>query len=398
MDRKKAIAFAIKIFPFALNIAIIDFLIPIKYDSVLDHLPLLGLLVTVAWTASNFLDFIIGYLTDHVGVRKILQIGVVICFIGSLLFAMSDNIIIMTVAVFLWGISYIIMTVPSDTYVLSEFPKSYRGSAYGWLYFSQNICYALAPLLAYLFIVKLGINISILIAALIAAISFPLFSNVESHNKKMSLVTGLKHAIFEKNMLKEIIEDFGKMGLRHFSLLLNVFISSLWFMVVLIGAPLLFFHNQGDLFHGALLSFSFMLPFALMIMLYGRMANSQKRRRRMIFMGFISGAISLIIFYFIQNLNWLFVMAFITTVLVYMGWSASEIEVSDHLPEGEKGEYMGIYTSARDWGYDLGPLFYGLLAAINLKLPFLITGILILIAGILSLLAHIFSRKKEAIL
>ncbi len=393
MDRKKAIAFAIKIFPFALNIAIIDFLIPIKYDTILDRLPLLGLLVTVAWVASNFLDFIVGYLTDHVGVRKILQSGVIVCLAGSLLFAISDNITVMTIGVFLWGLSYIIMTVPSDAYVLSEFSKPYRGSAYGWLYFSQNIGYAIAPLLAYFFIIKFGMNISILIAALIAVISFPLFSDVKSHSKKMSLFSGLKHAIFEKNMLKEILEDLGKMKFRQYSLLFNVFISSVWFIVVLIGSPLLFFHADSDLFHGALLSFFFMLPLALVVIPYGRLANSQSRRRKMIVFGLLTGAVSLIIFYFIQNLYFLFVSASITTILIYLGWSASEVEVSEHLPEGEKAEYMGIYASARDWGYDLAPLFYGLLASINLKLPFLVVGFLILLAGIISIFAQRTDHK-----
>ena len=280
------------------------------------------------------------------------------------------------------------MTVPSDTYVLSEFPKTYRGSAYGWLYFSQNLGYVMAPLLAYFSIIKFGLNITILLSALVAVISFPLLANVKSHSKKMSFVSGLKHALFEKNMLKEILEDFGKMHFKQFSLLLNVFISSLWLIVVLIGAPLLFFHVENDLLNGALLSFFFMLPLTLTVIPYGKMANSQFRRRKMIVFGLLTGAVSLIIFYFINNLYLLFASAFLTTILVYMGWSASEVEVSDHLPEGEKAEYMGIYASARDWGYDLAPLFYGLFASINLKMPFLVTGLLILVAGIISVFAH----------
>jgi putative MFS transporter len=388
MDKKRAVLFATKIFPFALNIAMIDFLIPIKYDVIADKLPLLGLLITFAWTASDFMDFIVGYLTDHVGVRKILQAGIIICFVGSLLFGTSDSLVIMTIGVFLWGLSYITMAVPSDTYVLSEFPNNYRGSAYGWLYFSQNIGYAIAPLMGYFLIVQFGMNVSIVMAAMIAVISFPLLADVKSDSKKMSLASGLRHAFFEKNMFKEILEDLGKMGFKQFSLLFNVFLSSFWFVVVLIGAPLLFFHADKDLFHGALLSFFFMLPFALTVTFYGRMADSPKRRKKMIILGLLLGAISLIIFYYLENINLLFISAFITTVLIYMGWSASEVEISNYLPDGEKAEYMGIYDTARDLGYDLAPLFYGLLAVINLKLPFFVVGVFMLGAGILSVFAH----------
>jgi len=394
MDKRRAISFATKIFPFALSIALMDFIIPVKYDTVIDNLPLFGLLVTIAWIGSNFLDFIIGYLTDHVGVRKIMQTGVVISVIGCLIFSLSENPYIMTFGIFLWGLSYVAMAVPSDTYVLSEFPVVYRGSAYGWLYFSQNVSYALSPLLGYFLVIQFDLNIAIILAALTAMVSFPLFSDVKSNDKKMGMITGLKHAILEKNMFKEIFEDLGKMGLRQFSLLLNIFLSSLWFVVVLIGAPLLFFHDQGDLFHGALLSFFFMLPFAITITFYGKLADSQKRRKKMIILGLVLGSIPLILFYFIKDLNLLFISASLTTILVYMGWSASEVEVSNFLPEGEKGEYMGIYTSARDLGYDLAPLFYGLLAAINLKLPFLVVGIFILISGILSFLAYRIKCKN----
>jgi len=262
IDKKRAVSFATKIFPFALNIALMEFIIPIKFDAILDHLPLLGLLVTIAWTASDFLDFIVGYLTDHVGVKKILQSGIIICLFGCLFFGLSNNIIIMTFGVFLWGFSYITMAVPSDTYVLSEFPPDYRGSAYGWLYFAQNTGYAISPLLGYFLVTQFGVNVTIVLAALIALVSFPLLSDVKSAGQKMGLWSGLKHAFFEKNMVKEIFEDLGKMGFRQFSLLLNIFISSIWFVVVLMGAQLLFFHADRDLFHGALLSFFFMLPFA----------------------------------------------------------------------------------------------------------------------------------------
>ena len=394
IDSKKAISFAGKIFPFALNIAIMDFLIPIKFDAVVNNLPLLGLLVTIAWTASDFLDFIVGYLTDRVGVGKILQAGIIVCIVGCLLFGLSDGLIIMTSGVFLWGFSYIIMAVPSDAFVLSEFPRDYRGSAYGWLYFSQNIGYAIAPLIGYFLIIQFGTNISAVIAAMIAVISFPLLSDVKSKSKNMNLGAGIKYTFFEKNMIKEIIEDFGKMGFKQFSLLLNIFTSSVWFVVVLIGAPLLFFHDSKDLFHGALLSFFFMLPMALIVTFYGKMADSQKKRGKMIIFGLILGAISLVIFYFIQNLNLLFICASITTLLVYMGSFSSAVEVSNYLPDGEKAEYLGIYDSARDLGYDIAPLFYGVLASINLRLPFLVIGIFIFFSGIISVFAYRSGSRK----
>lgn len=65
-----------------------------------------------------------------------------------------------------------------------------------------------------------------------------------------------------------------------------------------------------------------------------------------------------------------------------MAWVASEVYTSEYLPKGKKGEFMGIFASGKDLGFDLAPLFYGLLAVFGLKVPFLISGILLFLAWI----------------
>lgn len=66
-----------------------------------------------------------------------------------------------------------------------------------------------------------------------------------------------------------------------------------------------------------------------------------------------------------------------------MAWTANEIYISEHLPKGRKGEFMGVYASGKDIGYDLAPLFYGALAFFDLKIPFLIIGLLLFLSGII---------------
>jgi MFS family permease len=390
-DKKRAILFSLSVLPFMLNIALIDFLIPLKYDSVLDNLPLLGFLVTLAWMGSSILNFSVGDLTDRWGVKNVLRLGVLFSFLGSLIFGLSNSALWMTFGVFLWGLSYVMLTLPTDTYALSSFPKNSRGTAYGWIYFFHDLSYAIAPLLGLVIVLYFGINSAIISAALIVLFTIPLLIGFRGKGKE-GLVDSIDDIVYRDGIIMKEIKDLKKFNLKEWALLANIFICGLWFVIVLMGAPLLFFHGEDNLVRGALLLFAFMLPLSFVEIIYGRLANSPKTRKLMITVGFSSSALLLLLFFLINNFYILLVLAFITTLVVNMGWTASEVEVSRYLPKGKKAEFMGIFVAARDLGYDVAPLTYGLVAFFGLKLPFLVAGILLVIALVFFLIVN---RKKR---
>lgn len=391
-NKKRAILFSLYILPFLLNIALIDFIIPVKYDSILDNLPLFGLLITIAWLASTFLDFFVGDVTDRIGVKKTIQIGVLFCFIGSLLFGLSQNIFIMTFGVFLWGFAYILLTIPSDTYVLSSFPPHYRGSAYGIMYFFHDLSFALAPLIGLAIIYFFGIDKTIIISAILVLFSFLFLFSMREKTKE-NIVKGIENAAYKDGFILKELKDIVRLNFREISLLLNMFICALGYMTIFIASPLLFFHADGNLFNGALLTCSFMLPFVLTDYIYGKIADSDRKRKVMIKFGFFMSFLILSLFYFVNNFVLLLFLAFAFTFMLNLSWVGTEVELSQYLPKGKKGEYMGIFTTAKDLGFDLAPLCYGLIASISLKLPFLFLAILLFLA----LLLFIFANRENRI-
>lgn len=390
-NTKRAVLFSLCIFPFMLNIGLIDFLIPLKYDIILNNLPLFGLLVSLAWFGSTFLDFAVGDLTDRIGVKRTIQIGVFFSFIGSLIFGFSKNIAIMTLGVFLWGLSYVILSVPSESYVLSAFPRNYRGSAFGWMFFFYDLAYAAAPLLGFLMIYFFDVHRAIIIASFVGLLTLPMFFVKLKSAGHEGITDAASNVFYKDGLVVKELKDIWKMDRKQLSLIFNIFAGGLWFMAVMIGSPLLFFHGERNILSGALLTFSFMLPFALMELIYGKLANSSRRREIMIKTGFILSAVFLLIFYFVQNFVILMALAFMIALSANMGWAASEVEVSNYLPKGKKGEFTGIFMAAKDIGFDLAPLFYGLFAVISLKVPFLVLGILLFLAGIVYMIAN---RKR----
>jgi MFS family permease len=368
-----------------LNIALIDFFIPIKYDLVVESLPLIGLLISIAWLASSFLDFAVGDLSDKIGVRNTLLLGIALSSAGALVFALSNNFAVMTVGIFMWGLSYVMYAVPSETFVLGYFAKA--GSAYGCLYFFLDLAYAFAPLIALGLIYALGVNAGIVAAAVIALLSIPMLAGWhERHRDGMS--KALKDVVCKDGIFRKEFKDIRNMNLRQLSLLFSMFVCGFWFMTTLIGAPLLFFHGQRNIAEGALLTFAFMVPFALMELVYGRIADSKIRRKKMINYGFISAAVFLFAFFAAENFFLLLALACLITFSANMAWSGSEVAISEHLPRNRKGEFAGIFTAGKDIGFDLAPLFYGLFAAIDLKLPFFVLGLMLFAAWLMQFAAN----------
>jgi len=160
----------------------------------------------------------------------------------------------------------------------------------------------------------------------------------------------------------------------------------------MIGAPLLFFHGERNLFYGALLTFAFMIPFASMELAYGKLSNSPNRRNNMIKFGFLLSSILLFLFYFTKNFYLLLGLAALITLATNMGWTSTEVEVSRYLPKGRKGEFMGVFMTGKDLGFDIAPLFYGVFAVFGLKVPFFILGVLILVAWMFFMIAQRKSR------
>lgn len=386
-DRKRAILFSLYCLPFMLNLGIVEFLLPVKYDIVLDNLPLMGALITIAWIISTIFDFAIGNLTDKIGVRKTIQIGVVLGFVGSLLFGLSENFLVMTFGVFLWGFSFTFLAVPSEDYLLTKFKKKYTGTAYGIFFFFYDFAYAIAPLLAFAIYYFYGLNSTIIVGAVLVLLTFPLVSHLTKDKKTEGIEKATKEIFVKQNMFKKIFKDLKKLDKKEFSILVSMFILGVWFTIILMGSPLLFFKEEHSLLQGALLAFAFMIPFSFMEYFYGRWSDLEKNRKRMIYWGFLLGGLALIAFFLVQNFILMLLLAATTTIFTNMAWCATEVSISKYLPKGKKGEFTGIFITAKDLGFDLAPLAYGLIAFNGLKLPFLCLGVLLVFAWLFHLYA-----------
>jgi len=371
--RQRAIKFSTYLLPFFLNLGIIEFLIPIKYDIVLGNLPLLGGLISLAFLASTLVVLSIGDFADKVGVKRTIQIGALLSTIGAFMFAFTNNFWLMTLSIFIWSMGSTAVVVPAMSFILSKFPSNFRGTAYGIYYGMMDIIYGCAPLIAFILTISRGIKTAILSAAFASLMSFLAFLRLKKKRHE-SISKALEEVVIEDRFILKELTDLKKFNLCELSLFMNKFMFGYWFVTIMMGAALLFFHGARDLWSAALLAFAFMIPFPFVDMIYGKLCDKKKNRDALIHFGFLSTAALLFIFAFTTNFYMLLTLAALMTITFNAAWVGSDIQISEYLPKKKKAEFTGIFFFAEHLGFNLAPLFYGVLTVLGLQFPFFALG------------------------
>lgn len=363
--------------PFALSISLIEFSIPLKYDLMLENLPLFGAITSFAWLLGSFTVLSVGDLVDKIGSKRMVVLGSLAVLGGGALFALTHSVLWTTFGVLVWAIGYQAVTIPFQSYIFSEFPRNYRGSALGIYYSFFCLAYAAAPLLAFYIITNYSIDFAIMFGAL--AVVPTLFVRMKPLRKRYEdFGRAIREVVKDDGIVFKEMKDIAHLGHPELSLLLNQFIFGFWYVTMAIGAPLLFFVGEGDLLKSALLMFAFVFPFAFIDLIFGRMSDNPLRRKKFIYFGMAGAGLFMLGFYFVQDFPLMLLFAALTTISLDIAWIANDVAVSDYLPARKRGEFMGVFSLGRELGYDFAPVFYGMLTLLGLKFPFFAAALLVL--------------------
>ncbi len=193
------------------------------------------------------------------------------------------------------------------------------------------------------------------------------------------------HSLSSVNYFLEILK-------KENLILAGSFICAFWYTMMQVGIPLLFFLEENNLWASALVSAGFIFPFIFTDFFGGFLASTKQRRALIIILGFILGSFSLLVFYLSQHV-WLSLLAALFSSLgINLAWNVFEIEAGLITKPGEEAKIQGILVFAKNLGWDLSPLFFGLVAQFfGLRLPFLLLALAFIV------LALIFFYKKDQI-
>lgn len=318
---------------------------------------LIGLTMGIYGLTQAILQIPFGILSDYIGRREVITIGLLLFFLGSILAGSSDNIYIVLLGRALQGsgaISSSLIALLSDLTTEQSRTKAMAvlGMSIGSAFMAA---FMFGPLLNSFIPVH---KIFYLVAFLVLPILFILWkivpvpdrSHLTQYNAEISRVTNIFH---DKTMLKQLVlHSFGIFTLH--GILMANFVA----IPLLLKQLGLAVGTQGFAYIKVfLVAVLFMVP----LIIYSEKNNKQKK---VLILSVLLLFISELIFWLLSDTFWGIMLGM---VVFFIGFNVLEASlpsiISKIAPKQNKGAALGMYSTAQF----LGPMLGGLLSGILFK-------------------------------
>lgn len=377
--------------PLATFIAIYEFFLPLRLNTIGTKLWLIGVFISCSWLITTSLDIFWGKYIEKIGKKQAITLGIIVYLIFTSSFALTDNLWLLLFCNIFAYLGFDILFIALKGFLVSLSPRRVFNYAISGFYPVWAVGFFIGPLLGVLIFLKFGYFIVYSLAWPLLLVSLVLFLFIFGRfREKLNLL----HKLFFRRRHHSLSSVSYFLGIlkKENLILAGSFICAFWYTMMQIGIPLLFFLEENNLWASALVSAGFIFPFIFIDFFAGFLANTKKRRVLIIVLGFILGSFSLLVFYLSQQI-WLSILAAVFSSLgINLAWNVFEIEAGLITKPGEEAKVQGILIFAKNLGWDTSPLFFGLVAQFfGLRLPFL------LLAVAFVFLALIFFYKREQI-
>jgi MFS family permease len=208
------------------------------------------------------------------------------------------------------------------------------------------------------------------------------FSESKKHGRTLEAIREVM--LKDKVFLREIM-DYSKLKSTGLAILAMTFLFTFYDGAVWILEPLYYSRFTSNAVLGGLVMSAFVVPLILFEIPGGWLADRFSRKKVLAVGMSIAGVFS-IAFSLAGDIQALFATAFIATTGLALAWPSMEGILTVKSCSDDRGSILGVWSTARDLGYVVGPLGGGLLGHyFGLDRVFMILGILLLTATILTL-------------
>ena len=335
----------------------------------------IGLVVSVFGLTKAVTNLGMGALSDRIGRKPIILLGIVLSGLGGVMIASASAYIEMLVGTALIGLGgggafigimvSIIETVSSrrlglamGLFELAAYGGSSFGTALGgYLAVSKGLRYPFYLILA--------------LSAAGAAAGFFVIPETKPLNRgKQTASTGLR------GVYAALLRDLMPLCIAGFSS--KIMDSLVWSFM-----PLLLMGVGMGIAEVTAVTSAFTFSWALSQPLTGHISD-KLGRRRIILIGLVSSSISILPFMLTENFLLLLVLALAFGVEAALFYTPLIAMVSDIAPPDLEGTLIGVYRFFRDMGYFVGPILLGEVAdAYGLHYAFYVASLSLLIATVI---------------
>ncbi|HBC90202.1 MAG TPA: MFS transporter [Lactococcus sp.] len=342
----------------------------------------MGMMISIFAIAQLIASPAAGYLSDKVGRKKLIALGMIIFSFSELLFGLAQVKAVFYISRALGGIAAALLMPSVTAYVADLTTVAERAKAMGKVSAAISGGFIIGPGVGG-FIAKFGIRVPFYVAALLAFVGFILSMTVLKESEKTmdinpeatqsSFLDILKNPMFTSLFVVILISSFGLQAFESiYSIMATInfgfTMSEIALIITVSGILALFFQ---------------LFLFDWIVEKIGEM--------HLIHLTFFASALFIAIIAFTGNR----ITVALSTFVVFLAFDLFRPAVTTYLSKhagDQQGAINGLNSTFTSFGNILGPLAAGMMFDINHFFPYYISAIILLGTGILSML---MTRKRK---
>ena len=345
----------------------------------------IGFVVSIFGLAKSFTNLGIGSLSDKIGRKPTILLGLILTGFGGLLISVSAGYNDMLTGTALMGVgsgSYAVGIMVSINEIITS---ARRGLAMGLFelaaYGGQTFGTTLGGYIAITGGLRLPFSYIIVIASLGAVTCFFLVPETKVQKETRDKAPSLKDHGFSRTPFRYLIPLY----IAGFSS--KILDSFVWSFL-----PLYLKGLQLSLMEITFITSAFTLSWALSQPLAGHISD-RRGRKSLVLIGLVSSTINILLYSLTSNFIIMLILALILGFGTALFYTPLLAMVGDLAPLNHAGTLLGSYRFFRDLGYLFGPILLGVVAdTYGFNYTFYITSLSLLIATII---VYIFSRETR---
>ena len=353
-------------------------------DALASTYTLFGLVMGLPWFFSLLTDMPIGAFADRFGRKRTIVFCLFWLGASGILFFFVLGLFKLFWGFVIFGIFEGFLTVAGMASVIATSPTGKENQFIGGYSSASALGYFIGPLAGGLAVAWFGDRTPFLIFGAVcfaAAIIAQIFIREYNRHTRETFFRAIRNIFIKDYLYFAELKEFFSAGrlsvfVSFFMLLVGMWSEFIWAMEPLLVSSI----HASPIIGGIILS-AFVAPFALLDYPVGRWIDRTQKRFFSILFGLILGGSGIILFSFASHPYALILFAVLVStgfVFFYVAVNGLFDSFSDH---HRRGYMTGVWQSAEDIGFILGPIFGGIMADLfSLRGAFLVFGITFLLS------------------
>jgi MFS family permease len=373
------------IFLYCIGAGALWFILPSIAENLVGNLALVGLLLSIPAVAGMLFDMPLGDLCDRMDKKTLLYVAFALMFLAGVTLRGIDSTAEFVLFLVLVGVATSVVYITTATYVIEATPKKYSSSFLGtytsFVHFGYGVGALLGGVLVADTILANTGRIGLLFSG--ACVTASLATFTLKKRRKGGVTKSLRVIVCDDKVFLREVSEFKKLGLAGAAIVGFTVLFTLYDGIVWALEPLLYQQIGVGSASGGLILAAFVVPLIVFEAPAGYLAD-KVGKKAVLAAGLLTGGVFSAFFSMSQTALGLIAYAFAATTGLALAWPALEGILAEHTRKTEAGEFVGVWITAKDLGYVLGPLAGGVLAeAAGIRTVFLAAGFVLSFSSVL---------------